>query len=220
MSLHAHHTLPLPQSTHHNDHTTIFRAPTLSNLCALSAATWPKIATTATARTHSWRFGPARHLLARRFFVARDRHGHPVPTAPTDDDALSTEAGAAAVAPSASGGGDGGGGGGGGKKKVANLAYASSNKRAMERVKEIVDALPVGITPRTVLDIGCADGSITGAIAETLGIPPERAHGVDIAGLGEKCVHLLHTAHCVKHAFVDTACAHAHARRFCSAVCK
>jgi hypothetical protein len=161
--------------------------------------------------------GPGPTLACTTALVARDRHGHPVPAAPTDDDALSTEAGAAAVAPSASGGGDGGGGGGGAKKKVANLAYASSNKRAMERVKEIVDALPVGITPRTVLDIGCADGSITGAIAETLGIPPERAHGVDIAGLGEKCVH---TAHCVKHALVDTACARAHARPFCSAVCK
>lgn len=115
------------------------------------------------------------------------RHGHPVPPPPTADDhkAMAAAAGAAETlalppVPSPSQSGASGG------KKAANVAYASSDKRAMERVREIVNALPRGITPKVMLDIGCADGSITGAIAQTLGIPPEDAHGVDIAGLGEK----------------------------------
>lgn len=126
------------------------------------------------------------HRAWAKSIEINSRHGHPVPPL-TADDHRANGAGAGAAetlgappAPSPSQPGAGG------SKKAANVAYASSDKRAMERVKEIVNALPQGIAPKVMLDIGCADGSITGAIAQTLGIPPEDAHGVDIAGLGEK----------------------------------
>lgn len=76
-------------------------------------------------------------------------------------------------------------GGGGGKVSVA---YASSGARAKSRVKEVLQTLPSGAVVDGLLDIGCADGSITGALGEELRVPPERTFGIDIAGLGEKCV--------------------------------
>ena len=59
--------------------------------------------------------------------------------------------------------------------------------RANSRVTELVDLIrqrtfppPLPRSPASLLDVGCSEGSITGALATALGVPAASAHGCDV----------------------------------------
>lgn len=62
---------------------------------------------------------------------------------------------------------------------VANIDKEKLEKRAKNRAKDIKHLLPKDYIPKTYLDIGCGDGSITSAIASMYDIPKKKAFGID-----------------------------------------
>lgn len=86
---------------------------------------------------------------------------------------------------------------------LANTEFLSPNERAiaraeellgvmvppkslLESLKELLGMMPHEVKIESLLDVGCADGSITAALAERLNIRKEFAHGIDIADPDEK----------------------------------
>ena len=66
-----------------------------------------------------------------------------------------------------------------------HMDYSSSANRAGKRVSGLTSILPSFFIPKSLLDIGCAEGSITGSLAQKYKIGPDKAQGVDIAGIGD-----------------------------------
>lgn len=72
------------------------------------------------------------------------------------------------------------------EEKVYNVGVMSNDQlvtRAGKRANDIARALPYDARPRSLLDIGCADGSITVAVMRKFGIRKEDGHGVDVENL-------------------------------------
>jgi len=63
-------------------------------------------------------------------------------------------------------------------------ASESDHSRAHTRVHQIKKIIPKGFSVGSMLDIGCAEGSITAAIGSALHLSPEDVHGVDIRDVG------------------------------------
>ena len=55
-----------------------------------------------------------------------------------------------------------------------------ASNRGSSKADEIIKFLPRGFRPGNFLDVGCAEGSITGELGAALHLPPERVHGCDI----------------------------------------
>lgn len=53
-------------------------------------------------------------------------------------------------------------------------------ERAQNRARYIVGTLPSDFQPRSILDVGCSEGSITSALREYYEIPAENVHGIDV----------------------------------------
>lgn len=57
--------------------------------------------------------------------------------------------------------------------------------RAVDRSGLFTDLLPPGASARSLLDFGCADGSILAGIGEALGVEPNQRFGVDVRDIGD-----------------------------------
>ena len=71
--------------------------------------------------------------------------------------------------------------------KCAGCGGEAEDGRASSRVTELVDLIrqhsfpsPLPRSPVSLLDVGCSEGSITGALAAALGVPAAAAHGCDV----------------------------------------
>ena len=71
--------------------------------------------------------------------------------------------------------------------KCAGCGGEAEDGRANSRVTELVDLIrqhtfpaPLPRSPASLLDVGCSEGSITGALAAALGVPAASAHGCDV----------------------------------------
>ena len=71
--------------------------------------------------------------------------------------------------------------------KCAGCGGEAEDGRANSRVTELVDLIrqhsfPSSLprSPASLLDVGCSEGSITGALAAALGVPAAAAHGCDV----------------------------------------
>lgn len=56
--------------------------------------------------------------------------------------------------------------------------------RGRSKAELIVNSLPKTFRPKNLLDIGCAEGSITSELGKSLGIEKENTHGCDIRDVG------------------------------------
>lgn len=78
------------------------------------------------------------------------------------------------------------------EEKIVNYnvgVYDKSKLRARgeKHARAICDVLPrYDFRPRSLLDVGCADGAITTALMERFNIRPEDAYGCDISPLTSK----------------------------------
>ena len=71
--------------------------------------------------------------------------------------------------------------------KCAGCGGEAEDGRANSRVTELVDLIrqhtfpsPLPRSPASLLDVGCSEGSITGALAAALSVPASAAHGCDV----------------------------------------
>ena len=71
--------------------------------------------------------------------------------------------------------------------KCAGCGGEADDGRANSRVTELVDLIrqhnfssPLPRSPASLLDVGCSEGSITGALAAALAVPAAAAHGCDV----------------------------------------
>jgi ubiquinone/menaquinone biosynthesis C-methylase UbiE len=62
---------------------------------------------------------------------------------------------------------------------VSNINKEKLEQRGRKRAKDIKILLPKEYVPKTFLDIGCGDGSITSAIASMYNISKKKAFGID-----------------------------------------
>jgi len=72
------------------------------------------------------------------------------------------------------------------ENKVYNVGVFDKEqleKRASKRVADIARLLPRNFRPTSLLDIGCADGSITLSVMKHYGIPSEKGYGVDVEAI-------------------------------------
>ena len=65
------------------------------------------------------------------------------------------------------------------KSRVA-ASGADESWRYKRRIQEIERLLPRGFQPRQLLDVGCAEGSITAPLGAHFGLPKENIHGCDV----------------------------------------
>eukprot|EP01088_Endostelium_zonatum_P003910 TRINITY_DN15112_c0_g1_i1.p1 TRINITY_DN15112_c0_g1~~TRINITY_DN15112_c0_g1_i1.p1 ORF type:complete len:380 (-),score=65.23 TRINITY_DN15112_c0_g1_i1:86-1225(-) len=53
-------------------------------------------------------------------------------------------------------------------------------QRSSSRVKQLVNLLPRGFKPTSILDIGCSEGSITSSVGKYFNLPPNQVFGCDV----------------------------------------
>jgi len=62
------------------------------------------------------------------------------------------------------------------------------HSRSNKRVRQVADLLPKYFSPRSLLDIGCAEGSITGQLGQHWKIPKEKCCGCDVTPLRNETI--------------------------------